>query len=240
MNPKEEAASRAAAGIAGARAGIMSEIAARSSSRDQGAIPIAGLPHQLPDPPENLSGREYELSELRATLANRTTHILALTGQAGVGKTALALAFAHGIKTQFPDGQIYLNLLGSSESPLSPDEAMARIIQILEPEAKLPDRESALAVQYRSVLEGRRVLLLMDDARDVEQVKPLLPSRSCCFLVTSRLRFANDLKTLPPMAAQELLLRIARRTGAEAPAIAYLCEYLPLALGLRLSGRHCA
>lgn len=232
MNPKEEAARKAAAGIAGARAGVMGEIAARSSSQSQGASPVAGLPHQLPDPPENLSGREYELSELRATLAGRATHILALTGQAGVGKTALALSFANEVKAQFPDGQIYLNLLGSSQTPLSPDEAMARVIQILEPEARLPDREPALAIEYRAVLDGRRVLLLMDDARDVEQVKPLLPPRSCCFLVTSRLRFANDLKTLPPMAAQELLLRTSRRTGAEAQAIAYLCEYLPLALRL--------
>ncbi|MGA9527479.1 MAG: tetratricopeptide repeat protein [Terriglobales bacterium] len=229
MNPKEEAARKAAAGIAGARSGVLGEIASREGATGQSAIPVVAALH-MPEPPVNFAGREFELDELRATLASHATHILALTGQGGVGKTALALTFANEIKAQFSDAHMYLDLLGTSDAPLTPAEAMARVINTFEPEARLPGREPLLAAKYRSVLEGKRALLLLDDARNVEQVKPLLPPRSCCALVTSRLHFANDLKTLPPMAAQELLLQIARRVGAEAPAIAYLCEYLPIAL----------
>ncbi len=194
--------------------------------------------HQLPPPPEDFTGREDELNELRAAIGSGGATISGLTGQGGVGKTVLALKLADEIKTQFPDAQIYLNLLGVSEKPLTPSDAMAFVIRAFEPEARLPEEEQAVGAIYRSVLVGKRVLLLMDNARDAEQVRPLIPPRGCFFLVSSRLHFAlpglraKNLETLPPNKAEELLLKIAPRIDGEAPAVARLCGYLPQALRL--------
>ncbi len=194
--------------------------------------------HQLPAPPDNFTGRKQELERLRASIFSGGAMIFATTGQDGVGKTALALKLADEIGDQFPDPQIYLNLRGESEKPVTPSEAMACVLRAFEPEAKLPRQEQKLVELYRSVLEGKRALLLMDDARDLEQVEPLLPPRSCCLLITSRRRFAlpglyaMGLDVLLPAEAQELLLKIEPRTGEEAPAIADLCGYIPRALRL--------
>lgn len=204
------------------------------------AVPVPVIPalHQLPAPPDDFTGREDELKELRATIASGGATISGLTGQGGVGKTVLALKLADEIKTQFPDAQIYLNLLGMSEKPKAPSEALADVIRAFEPEAKLPEEEQALGAKYRSVLDGKRALLLMDNARDAAQVRPLIPPKGCFFLVTSRLHFAlpglhaKNLETLPPAEAEELLLKIAPRIDGEAPAIATLCGYLPQALRL--------
>lgn len=194
--------------------------------------------HQLPPPPGDFTGREDELKELRGAIASGGATISGLTGQGGVGKAVLALKLADEIKAQFPDAQIYLNLLGVSEKPLTPGDAMAFVIRAFEPEAKLPEHEQAVAAIYRSVLDGKRALLLMDNARDAAQVRPLIPPKGCFFLVTSRLHFAlpglraKDLNTLLPDKAEELLLKIAPRIGSESSAIAKLCGCLPQALRL--------
>ena len=201
-------------------------------------VPVIAAVHQLPAPPEDFTGRERELEKLRASIPSGGAIISARTGQGGVGKTALALKLADEIQAQFPDAQIYLNLLGLSEKPVTPSEAMASVLRAFEPEAKLPRQEQKLGAIYRSILEGKRAILLMDDARNLEQVELLVPPRSCCLLVTSRMRFALpgltaiDLDVLLPAEAQELLLKIEPRIGAEAPAIADLCGYLPQALCL--------
>src|SRR5208283_1697260 len=117
---------------------------------------------------------------------------------------------------------------------------MAFVIRAFQPEAKLPEKEQELAGIYQSVLHGKRVLLLTDNARDAAQVRPLIPPAGCVLLVTSRFHFvlpgllAKNLETLPPAEAEELLLKIAPRIGGEAQAIAKLCGYLPQAL--RLAG----
>jgi len=225
-------------GISGGQTKVDGDVVGGNKYVAAAPVPVIPALHQLPAPPDDFTGREDELRELRTAIASGGATISGLTGQGGVGKTVLALKVAHEIKGQFPDAQIYLNLLGVSEKPLTPSDAMAYVIRAFEPEARLPDQEQALAAVYRSVLDGKRALLLMDNAKDAAQVRPLIPPTGSLFLVTSRLRFtlpglyAKDLETLPPVEADELLLKIAPRIGGEARAIARLCGYLPQALRL--------
>lgn len=197
--------------------------------------------HQLPPPPADFTGRATELSELRAAIVEGGVHISGLTGQGGVGKTALALKLAAELAPSFPDAQIYLDLKGVSDKPLTAAEAMSHVLRTFHPEAKLPETEEDLRPLYNSVLYGKRALLLMDNAKDAAQTKPLVPPTDCVLVVTSRRHFAlpglqlKNLETLPAADAEDLLLRVAPRIGSEAEAIARLCGYLPQALRLAAS-----
>jgi tetratricopeptide (TPR) repeat protein len=165
--------------------------------------------------------------------------ISGLQGLGGVGKTALALKLAEQLKPDYPDAQFYLDLKGVTQ-PLSPRDAMAYVIRAYHPTAQLPEKEQELAAIYRSVLEGKRALLLMDNARDAQQAAPLIPPSGCLLLVTSRKHFTlpglfeKNLDKLPPADARDLLLRIAPRLKKEkteqVDELARLCGYLPLAL----------
>jgi tetratricopeptide (TPR) repeat protein len=241
MSPEDNLARKnVGVGISGGQTDVRGDVVGGNKYVAEAPVPVIPAVHQLPAPPDDFTGREDELQELRAAIASGGATISGLTGQGGVGKTVLALKVADEIKTQFPDAQIYLNLLGVSEKPLTPSEAMAYVIRAFEPEAKLPEQEQALGAVYRSVLDGKRALLLMDNAKDAAQVGPLIPPKGCFFLVTSRLHFAlpglrsKDLNTLPSEKAGELLLKIEPRIDGEAQAIAKLCGYLPQAL--RLAG----
>ena len=197
--------------------------------------------HQLPPPPADFTGRTAELRELRAAIEKGGIHISGLQGQGGVGKTALALKLAADLAPNYPDAQIYLDLKGVSEKPLTAAEAMSNVLRTFHPEAKLPEKEEDLRALYLSVLHNKRALLLMDNAKDAAQVKPLIPPAGCVLLVTSRQHFAlpglqaKNLETLPPTDAKDLLLRIAPRIDSEAEGIAKLCGYLPQALRLAAS-----
>jgi tetratricopeptide (TPR) repeat protein len=206
------------------------------------AAPAALTPlFQLPPPPADFTGRTAELAELRAAIEKGGIHISGLQGQGGVGKTALALKLAEELSPNYPDAQIYLDLKGVSEKPLTAPEAMSHVLRTFHPEAKLPEKEEELRAQYLSVLHNKRALLLMDNAKDAAQVQPLTPPRGCTLLVTSRLHFAlpglqaKNLETLPPPDAKDLLLQITPRIGVEAETIAKLCGYLPQALRLAAS-----
>jgi tetratricopeptide (TPR) repeat protein len=158
----------------------------------------------------------------------------------GVGKTTLALKLADEFKPSYPDAQIYLDLKGVDSQPLTPARAMAHTICSLHPEARIPEIDSELVALYRSVLDGKRVLLLMDNAAKREQVEPLMPPSTSLLLVTSRFHFylpgliPKDLNELPEQDAIDLLLKIAHRIGSAAAEIARLTGRLPLAL--RLAG----
>jgi tetratricopeptide (TPR) repeat protein len=213
-------------------------------------VPFPGsgtlLPRQLPSPPGDFVGRAAELATLRAAAeAGGPIAILGLRGMGGVGKTALALQLASELAPRYPDGQIFLELQGvvtggAASAPLSPGQAMAHAIRAFLPEARLPEDAAELGGLYRTVLQGRRVLLLMDNAAGSEQVEPLLPPAGCALLVTSRAHFhlpgaaTQDLGELPEPEARELLLGIAPRIGQEAGEISRLCGRLPFAL--RLAG----
>ncbi|MFG3237348.1 BTAD domain-containing putative transcriptional regulator [Streptomyces antibioticus] len=165
-----------------------------------GARTLSGPPRQLPSLATDLSGREAEADRLTA-LADparpgvRSLAVGAVTGPAGVGKTALALHVAHRLAPRFPDGQLHLPLRGSdpNAAPLTPLEAVGRLIRSLGfPPPRIPSDLDTRTALLRSLLAGKRVLLLLDDALDEEQVRPLLPGGAdCLVLVTSRHRLTG-------------------------------------------------
>lgn len=197
--------------------------------------------HQLPSPPADFTGREDDLDALRSALAKGGTGgIFGLRGMGGIGKTALALKLANELESLFPDAQLYLDLKGADPQPLTTAQAMGHVIRSYHPEVRLPESEDELVGLYRTVLHGKHVLLLMDNAASREQVEPLIPSAGSLLLVTSRSHFAlpglisRDLDELPLEDARNLLLKIAQKIGKEADLLAQLCGRLPLAL--RLAG----
>ncbi len=198
--------------------------------------------HQIPAPPADFTGRTEDLAALKSALTTGGTGaIFGLRGLGGMGKTTLALKLAEELAPLYPDAQLYLDLKGVDPQPLSATQAMAHVVRSFHPEARLPEGETEMAGLYRSVLHGKRALLLMDNAgADRKQVEPLIPPAGSLLLVTSRFHFtlpglvARDLDELPEDDARALLLRIAPRIGPAADEIARLCGRLPLAL--RLAG----
>jgi tetratricopeptide (TPR) repeat protein len=193
--------------------------------------------HQLPPPPGDFTGRSKDLDELLTAVGQAGAAISGMYGMGGVGKTALASKLAEELSQRYPDAQFYLDLKGTSNQPLTPAEIMAHVIRSYDPQAKLPDGEAALRGTYRSVLYGKRALLLLDNARDAAQIGSAIPPLSCFLLVTSRQHFTipgliyKSLDTLAPDDATALLCRIAPRIrNDEAVALAGLCGHLPLAL----------
>jgi len=206
--------------------------------------------HQLRSPVRDFTGREEELEELMVAVVTKNVSISGLQGLGGVGKTELALALAERLKPRYPDAQFYLDLKGVSgelnqrgapAEPLSPSDAMAHVVRSYHPTAKLPKSEAEMSGLYRSVLDGQRALLIMDNARDKKQVEPLIPPSSSLLIVTSRKHFTlpglytKNLEALTPGQARDLLLKIAPRIKGHADQLAKLCGYLPLALRLAAS-----
>ncbi|MFG3030020.1 BTAD domain-containing putative transcriptional regulator [Streptomyces sp. NPDC048253] len=216
--------------------------------------PALPPPAQLPHGTEVFTGRDAELDEAFALSGADgsgpgTVVISAIGGMAGVGKTTLAVHWAHRVADRFPDGQLYVNLRGfdPSGAVLDPGEAVRGFLGALGvPPERVPHGVDAQAALYRSVLAGRRVLVVLDNARDTEQVRPLLPgSPGCLTIVTSRDELhglvaahgAHSL-VLRPFDAVQARAFLVRRLGAErvaaepraADEISELCAGLPLAL----------
>ena len=197
------------------------------------------IPHQIPPPPADFKGREDEIKDILANFEKGAT-ITGLRGMGGIGKTALALVLAEKLKDQFPDGQIFIDMRGTSANPalppVTPVEAMAQVIRAYNPVDRLPENPVELRGLYLSILTSKRTLLLLDNAANNEQVVYLLPPAGCSVLITSRIKFTllglveKDLDILPIDKARELLLEIAPRIGSRAEELAKLCGYLPLAL----------
>jgi tetratricopeptide (TPR) repeat protein len=168
----------------------------------------------------------------------------AIDGTAGVGKTALAVRWAHAVRDKFPDGQLYVNLHGySTIAPADPADVLGGFLRALGvPAERVPAETAAAAAMYRDRLADRRVLVVLDNAADADQARPLLPDApGCLALVTSRETLPTlgavpvALDVLPPDDAYALLSEMlgAGRVAAEpdaAAALARLCAYLPLAL----------
>ncbi|MEV0253527.1 BTAD domain-containing putative transcriptional regulator [Streptomyces sp. NPDC050732] len=216
------------------------------------------VPRQLPAPPGVFTGRGKELDQLTQALdasedggPGRTVVISAIGGIGGLGKTWLALRWAHENAHRFPDGQLYVNLRGfdPAEQPMPTALAIRAWLDALHADPdSIPADPEAQAAQYRSLVAGRRMLILMDDARDADQVRPLLPgSPSCTVLITSRNRLTALAAThgarLLPLdilgrdEARHLLASHlgASRVAAEPDSVAALidhCAGLPLALGV--------
>jgi len=197
--------------------------------------------HQLPADLADFTGREEEVRELVALLGGGAggATISAIGGMGGVGKTVLAVHVAHQVAAQYPDGQIVVEMGGTSERPLTPVEAMGQVVHAFQPELRLPEGPNEVAALYRTILEGRKALLLLDNAANSAQVRPLVPPAGCGLVVTSRHNISLpglrhfDLDALPMEEARALLRTIVgegRATGEELDAIAGLCGRLPLAL----------
>jgi tetratricopeptide (TPR) repeat protein/transcriptional regulator with XRE-family HTH domain len=211
----------------------------------------AGVPRQLPPAVAGFTGRAAELAALTRILDRvgepGTVVISAIDGTAGVGKTALAIQWAHQVAERFPDGQLYVNLRGyDPDRPVPPADALAGFLRALGVGGQdIPPEEDERAAGYRSLLAGRRVLVVLDNAGSADQARPLLPgSATCAVVVTSRDSLAGlvardgaaraDLDLLPlPDAVRLLNGLIGDRAAADPEAtqtLAERCCRLPLAL----------
>ena len=193
--------------------------------------------HQLRAPIPDFIGRHHEIEQLTHALqaGHQAAAICGLRGMGGIGKTELAILVANQLAEHFPDGQLVIELFGAA-NPLTPERALQNAIRAFEPQAKLPDDLPSLKQLYTACLHHKRILILADDAKDVTQIRSLLPPTGCALLVTSRPHIrlpgmhAYTLGTLSPAEAQGLLLSICPRIGDAAAELVDLCGYLPLAL----------
>jgi hypothetical protein len=235
------------------------------SADELGLLPDApepSVPREVPRPPADFTGRADEQARLRELIDSRgrgtEMRVGAIDGMAGTGKSTLAIQVAHQLAGEgaFPDGQLYVNLRGATAGlpPLEPVEALGRMLRSLglDP-AAIPTEVEEAAARFRSLAAERRMMVLLDDARGAEQVRPLLPaSPTCVVLVTSRQILASlegvrslHLDVLSQEQALRLLGLIAggARVWAEPQAAAELvhwCGRLPLAIriaGARLAAR---
>ncbi|WP_162793251.1 AfsR/SARP family transcriptional regulator [Streptomyces globosus] len=230
------------------------------------AAPPLPAPAQLPYVAVDFTGRETATRRLVEALTPASgapaadaggppaVVVSAVGGIGGVGKTTLALHAAHRLRAHFRDGQLYANLRGVREDPAEPGAVLAAFLRALGvADSAIPEGVEERAGLYRSRVADKRMLLVLDDARDVRQIEPLLPgSSACAVVVTSRSTLAGlpaalrlRLDVLPAGDAVRLLGRIVGRERieaepAEAAALAALCGGLPLALriaGSRLATR---
>jgi DNA-binding SARP family transcriptional activator/tetratricopeptide (TPR) repeat protein len=205
------------------------------------------VPKQLPAEPSGFTGRTTQLSTLDALLeggrSGGAVTIAAISGTAGVGKTALAVHWAHRARDRFPDGQLYANLRGHTPGPAAtPIEVLTQFLSALGvPAERVPfDLETAAAL-YRTLMTDRRTLVLLDNVVGPEQIRPLLPAGpGCLVLVTGRDRMTGlvalhgarqlTLDVLSPDDALDLVASVLGTEHAAATELAELCAYLPLAL----------
>jgi DNA-binding SARP family transcriptional activator/tetratricopeptide (TPR) repeat protein len=216
---------------------------------------LAVVPRQLPSDIDRFTGRQDSLRALDALLpagpGSRTRPIViaAVHGTAGIGKTALAVHWAHRVQDQFPDGQVFVNLRGyGAGHPVEPVAALDTLLRSIGvPGSQIPDGLDARSAMLRSLLAGRRMLLVLDNARDSEQVRPLLPGATCQVLVTSRNQLQGlavrdnahrvRLEQLAPDESAAMLATRLRNLGVrydehDLAELAELCGHLPLALAV--------
>ncbi|MET7378768.1 BTAD domain-containing putative transcriptional regulator [Streptomyces sp. NPDC005526] len=215
--------------------------------------PPTPVPAHLPPAPASFTGRRDELAALDRLLDHLDGTALpvgCVTGTGGVGKTALAVHWAHQVVARFPDGRLFADLRGydEEEAPRRPGAVLDRFLRALGvPGPQIPADQVERTALFRSVLDGRRVLIVLDNARSFQQIRPLLPATSgCCVLVTSRDSMGGalagdyayvplQLGSLEQDESLTLLSRVAgdERFGADpvgAARLSELCDRLPLAL----------
>jgi DNA-binding SARP family transcriptional activator len=229
-------------------------VPAGSGGAGRGRATPALLPADLPD----FTGREELVDTVRASLTGREGHrlppVVVLTGDGGVGKSALAVHVAHHLVPDFPDGQLYAEMTGADHRPIDPSTILIRMLRALGlGESEIPHDRHERAGLYRSILAGRRLLIVLDDLRDQDQLQPLLPGGPSCAVIgttragrghfpsreiveVDRLDPADGLRLLGAVIGAE---RVAAEPGAAAE-IVRLCDAMPLAIRVaaaRLAGR---
>ncbi|VVJ18913.1 Transcriptional regulator [Amycolatopsis camponoti] len=227
---------------------------AAAAARPGSPAGTAVVPRELPGGVAAFTGREAELDRVLGLLGeSRQGGVVAVAGMAGVGKTALALEAGHRLARRFPDGSLHLDLRGHAADPPDPLDLLDRLIRELGGEPPTPLSLDSASARFRTLLAPKRVLLLLDNARDAAHVAPLLPGAGgSAAIVTSRVALTDLpqahqvlLDVLPEADALRLLAAEvgAERVAAEPTAartVARLCGYLPLALhlvGARLATR---
>ncbi len=211
----------------------------------------AQVPAQLPADIADFTGRDEQVKRLCDLLAgpdgngeSGAVRIALVAGSGGLGKTSLAVHAAHRVRGRFPDGQLYVDLLGATAHPLPAADVLARFLRDLGVDGRdIPVEEEERAARYRTNLAGRRILVVLDNARDAAQVRPLLPgTASSAVLVTTRSRMPDlastrlvDLNVLDDEEALALFTKVVgdERAAAEPEATAELllaCAGLPLAI----------
>jgi tetratricopeptide (TPR) repeat protein/transcriptional regulator with XRE-family HTH domain len=221
---------------------------ATDKQRPKSAVAVS--PRQLPFASGDFTGRVREMDLLtKHLIAARGVSVTTITGMGGIGKTTLAVHAAHQVADHFPDGQLYLDLRGFGIGP--PLEPLDALTYLLEDLGETPPADVATAAaRFRTALAGRRLVLLLDNASDQEQIRPLLPgSGGCAVLVTSRRSMAGlggrqvQLGEPPLEESVEMLRRISERPNApedECADVVRQCGGLPLAIrmaGARLASR---
>ena len=250
--PAAAATAQPAAQLAGSPADATHRRAGPGSSRR--------APAQLPADVADFTGRAGPLERLYGLVSgtrqqrNGAVAVAVVAGTPGLGKTALAVHAAHRLRPDFPDGQLYASLRGGSEHPVPPEDVLARFLRDLGVDgARVPVDAEERAAMYRTRLAERQMLIVLDDARDAAQVRPLLPGTgSCAVIVSSRHRLSDlagsrliDLDVLDDDEAAELFRRIIGADRAEAEPgpvrdVLGVCAGLPLAIriaGARLAAR---
>jgi len=231
-----------------ASSGLASSAPAPPEARVPRPVPA---PAQLPADVADFTGRDDQVRHLVDLLSSASAddesgavRIALVAGAGGLGKTSLAVHAAHRVRGSFSDGQLYVDLLGATPHPLPAADVLARFLRDLGVDGReIPVDEDERAARYRTILAGRRMLIVLDNARDAAQVRSLLPgSASCAVLVTTRSRMADlastrlvDLNVLDDDEALTLFTRVVgdERAAAEPEATAELllaCAGLPLAI----------
>ncbi|MFD7057844.1 BTAD domain-containing putative transcriptional regulator [Streptomyces sp. NPDC059906] len=232
---------------------VLAEPSAATKETATATVRPAQLPATVPD----FTGRAAFVRELSDVLSaasgesasGRVMAVSALAGIGGVGKTTLAVHVAHQARAAFPDGQLYVDLQGAGARSAEPETVLGSFLRALgTADSAIPDSLEERAALYRSVLDGRRVLVLLDNARDAAQVRPLLPGTDgCAALVTARVRMVDlagahlvDLDVMSPEEALALFTRIVgeERVASERQAaldVVGACGFLPLAIRIAAS-----
>lgn len=244
----EDGVSRPSEFVAAIRKSVLTESGAPAAVES----PMRTTPSFLPADLRTFVGREWAIADVDRVVAEsaavNAVPVVLVTGGAGVGKTAFAVRWAHRVAERFPDGQLFVDLRGfAPEPPVSPDDALERLVRTLGVgTGEVPDERSGRIALYRSLLAGRRMLIVLDDAATESQVRPLLPGGGgCAVVVTSRTELRGLVAlddahqvVLDQLSEDEAVALITRMLGepkvAEEPGavrdLARVCGYLPLAV----------
>lgn len=231
---------------------LQADVELARPSEEPAPAPQITRPAQLPATVPDFTGRASfvrELGDQLATAEGSVMAVSALAGIGGVGKTTLAVHVAHEARPHFPDGQLYVDLQGAGNRSADPETVLGAFLRALgTADSAIPDSLDERAALYRSTLDGLRVLVLLDNARDAAQIRPLLPGTpGCAALVTSRVRMVDlagahlvDLDVMSPEEALQLFTKIVgeERVTSEREAaldVVAACGFLPLAIRIAAS-----
>jgi tetratricopeptide (TPR) repeat protein len=199
------------------------------------------VPHQIPSALGDFTGRRQEVKQLLNPLkqGKGKTRGVIIGGMGGVGKSSLAFYAANQLKDQYPDGQVMVDMRGTSENALTLEAAMGQVIHSFYPEKSLPEDANQMAVLYRNTLANRKVLILLDNAVNAADVRSMRPPSPCRLIVTSRVKMYMEGMTFLPVNTFNMksacgflqgIIGKKRITGDKLKDIVTLCGRLPLAL----------